>query len=95
MIYVPWIIPMIWRYQLVYFIMAGLDTYVWSTAFALLLNVGFIEQRGDYCTFIAMIYLAIELFRYHIGLHYFSRILCHPDAPGVSGWSKVLEPISR
>lgn len=71
MIYVPWIIPMIWRYQLVYFIMAGLDTYVWSTAFALLLNVGFIEQRGDYCTFIAMIYLAIELFRYHIGLHYF------------------------
>lgn len=68
---VPWIFPLIWRYQLANMIMAVLDTFVWSTAFAELLNIGFLQRRSDYCALIAMIYLAIELFRYHIGLHYF------------------------
>ena len=68
---VPWIFPLVWRYQLANMFMAALDTFVWSMAFAQLLNVGFIQRRSDYCGLIAMVYFAIELFRYHIGLHYF------------------------
>jgi len=69
--HVPWIFPLLWRYQLANMLMAVLDTFVWFTAFAELLNVGYLQRRTDYCALIAMIYLAIELFRYHIGLHYF------------------------
>ena len=68
---VPWMFPLVWRYQLANMFMAALDTFVWSMAFAQLLNVGFIQRRSDYCGLIAMVYFAIELFRYHIGLHYF------------------------
>jgi ABC-type multidrug transport system fused ATPase/permease subunit len=69
--HVPWIFPLLWRYQLANMLMAVLDTFVWSSAFAELLNVGFLQRRTDYCALIAMIYFGIELFRYHIGLHYF------------------------
>jgi len=69
--YMPWISSMVWRYQLVYFIMAGLDTFAWSKMFSLLVNEGLLKSRVDYCVLVAMVFIAIELFRYHIGLHYF------------------------
>ena len=67
----PWISSMVWRYQLAYFIMAGLDTFAWSKMFSLLVNEGLLKSRADYCVLVAMVFIAIELFRYHIGLHYF------------------------
>ena len=66
-----WIIPLTWRYQLVNCIMALLDTFVWSFFFAILVNEGLLQRRSDWCILVAMVFVAIELFRYHIGLHYF------------------------
>lgn len=66
-----WIIPLAWRYQLANCIMAWLDTFVWSYFFTILVNEGLLDRRSDWCILIAMIYILIELVRYHIGLHYF------------------------
>ena len=66
-----WILPLTWRYQLANCIMAWLDTFVWSYFFTILVNEGLLERRSDWCILIAMIFILIELFRYHIGLHYF------------------------
>ena len=69
---VPKVKSLIWRFQAVLFIRAALETFVWSITFTYLVNYGFINQRIDWALLCALVFVGIELFRFHTVLHFWS-----------------------
>lgn len=66
-----YILSMQLKYQFVQATIAFLDTFMWGLLFQLLLDEGLILKKSDYCIFIGMAYAFIEVYKFHVGLHYF------------------------
>jgi len=69
---VPYIAGMQWKYQLKQASVAMLETFLWGFLFQLLLDEGLILKKADYCIFIGLAFAFIEVYKFHVGLHYFN-----------------------
>lgn len=69
---VDYIASMQWKYQLKQASVAMLETFLWGFLFQLLLDEGLILKKADYCIFIGLAFAFIEVYKFHVGLHYFN-----------------------
>ncbi len=69
---IDYIASMQWKFQLKQASVALLETFLWSYLFQLLLDEGLILKKADYCIFIGLAFAFIEVYKFHVGLHYFN-----------------------
>jgi hypothetical protein len=69
---VPYIAGMQWKYQLKQASVAMLETFLWGRLFQRLLDEGLILKKADYCIEIGLAFAFIEVYKFHVGLHYFN-----------------------